>query len=294
MADSDPSQSTATGQEQSALSFQRLCDIVAKLRAPGGCPWDREQTHESILPQMIEEAYELAEAVRANDTAHFREELGDVLLHVVMQGEIAREAGRFNIDDVVRQLSEKLVRRHPHVFGASDAHTSGAVVKQWEAIKRAEKSGQYYLDTLPKALPALMRAQKAQAKVARVNFDWAELGDVIAKVEEELGELKTAIAILAPASSSGSGQDRRSIEEEIGDLLFAVVNLARKCQFDAESVLQAATDKFVERFKRLEDELHARDKKLGDVDLAELDAIWNQIKKNAQRQPQTSELDVAR
>jgi len=278
MADSELSQSGTTGPQQSAICFQRLCDIVAKLRAPGGCPWDREQTHESILPQMIEEAYELAEAVRANDMAHFREELGDVLLHVVMQGEIAREAGHFNIDDVVRQISEKLVRRHPHVFGASDAHDSGAVVKQWEAIKRAEKSGQHYLDTLPKALPALMRAQKAQAKVARVNFDWAELGDVIAKVEEELGELKTAIATLATASPSGGGQDRQSIEEETGDLLFAVVNLARKCQLDAESVLQAATDKFVERFKRLEDELYARDKKLGDVDLAELDAIWERIK----------------
>jgi MazG family protein len=271
MADSELSQSRATGHEQSATSFQQLCDIVAKLRAPGGCPWDREQTHESILPQMVEEAYELAEAVRANDTAHFREELGDVLLHVVMQGEIAREAGRFNIDDVLRQISEKLVRRHPHVFGTSDAHDSGAVLKQWEAIKRTEKSGQHYLDTLPKALPALMRAQKAQGKVARVNFDWAELGDVIAKVEEELGEMKTAIA----------SQDRPSIEDEIGDLLFAVVNLARKCQLDAESTLQAATNKFVERFKRLEDELHARGKKLGDVDLAELDAIWNEIKKTS-------------
>ena len=268
MADSEPSQSRATGHEQSAISFQRLCDIVAKLRAPGGCPWDREQTHESILPQMIEEAYELAEAGRANDTAHFREELGDVLLHVVMQAEIAREAGRFNIDDVLRQISEKLVRRHPHVFGTSDARDSGAVVKQWEAIKRTEKSSKHYLDTLPKALPALIRAQKAQAKVARVNFDWAELGEVIAKVEEEVGELKTAIA----------SQDRPSIEDEIGDLLFAVVNLARKCQLDAESMLQAATNKFVERFKRLEDELHARDKKLGDVGLAELDAIWDQIK----------------
>jgi nucleoside triphosphate diphosphatase len=248
--------------------FAQLCAIVAKLRAPGGCPWDREQTHESILPQMIEEAYELAEAVRANDTAHFREELGDVLLHVVMQAEIAREAGRFNIDDVLREISEKLIRRHPHVFGASDARDSNAVVKQWEAIKREEKHVRHYLDTLPKALPALMRAQKAQAKVARVNFDWAELGDVIAKVAEELSEMKTAIA----------SQDRQSIQDEIGDLLFAVVNLARKCQLDGESTLQAATDKFVARFNRLEDELHARGKKLGDVDLAELDAIWNKIK----------------
>jgi MazG family protein len=262
--------------------FAPLCDIVARLRAPGGCPWDREQTHESILPQMIEEAYELAEAVRANDTAHFREELGDVLLHVVMQAEIAREAGRFNIDDVLREISEKLVRRHPHVFGTSDARNSGAVVKQWETIKRTEKSGQHYLDTLPQALPALMRAQKAQAKVARVNFDWTELRDVVAKVEEELGEMKTAIA----------SQHRQSIEDELGDLLFAAVNVARKCQLDAESTLQAATNKFVERFKRLEDELHSRGKKLGDVDLAELDEIWDRIKQtpNAQRPTSNAEL----
>jgi MazG family protein len=254
--------------QSATQSFAQLCAIVAKLRAPGGCPWDREQTHESILPQMIEEAYELSEAVHASDTAHFREELGDVLLHVVMQAEIAREGGRFDIDDVLREISEKLIRRHPHVFGASDVHDSNGVMKQWEAIKREEKQVQHYLDTLPKALPALMRAQKAQVKVARVNFDWAELGDVIAKVEEELSEMKTAIA----------SQDRQSIQDEIGDLLFAVVNLARKCQLDAESTLQAATDKFVNRFNRLEDELHAQGKKLGDVDLPELDEIWNKIK----------------
>lgn len=260
--------------DQSATeSFAQLCAIVTKLRAPGGCPWDREQTHESILPQMIEEAYELAEAVRANDTAHFREELGDVLLHVVMQAEIARETGRFNMDDVVRNISEKLVRRHPHVFGASDARDSNAVLKQWEAIKHEEKPVQHYLDTLPKALPALMRAQKAQGKVARVNFDWAELGDVIAKVEEELSEMETAIA----------SQDRESIQNEIGDLLFAVVNLARKCQLDAESTLQAATDKFVERFNRVEDELYAKGKKLGDVNLDELDAVWNVIKTRSRK-----------
>jgi len=270
--------------------FKRLCDIVAKLRAPGGCPWDREQTHESILPQMIEEAYELSEAVRANDTAHFREELGDVLLHVVMQAEIARESGRFNIDDVLREISEKLVRRHPHVFGTSEARDSGAVLKQWEAIKREEKKGDsHYLASLPKALPALMRAQKVQSKVARVNFDWAEVRDVMAKVEEELGELRAAI----------KNEDRQAIQDETGDLLFAVTNLARKCQLDAESTLQAATDKFVARFNRLEAELQSRGKRLGDVDLAELDAIWNKIKENVQRptlnvQHSTSELDVER
>src|SRR6476620_4709016 len=254
--------------------FRRLCEIVAKLRAPGGCPWDREQTHESLLPALIEEAYEVTEAARAENDAHFREELGDLLLLVVMHAEIAQESGRFNIDNVLQEISEKLVRRHPHVFGTSDARDSGAVLKQWEAIKREEKKADsHYLASLPKALPALMRAQKAQSKAARVNFDWTEVRDVIAKVEEELREMKEAIA----------SQDRGTIEEEIGDVLFAVVNLARKCKIDAESALQKATDKFVTRFNRVEDELRRQGKRLGDVDLAEMDAIWNEIKANAQR-----------
>ena len=271
--------------------FAKLCEIVAKLRAPGGCPWDREQTHESLLPATIEEAYEVAEAARTKNDTHFREELGDLLLLVVMHAEIAREAGGFNINNVIAEITEKLIRRHPHVFGtvaasaspartvspAKDsrtaagtaATTASAVLKQWEAIKREEKkTDMHYLASLPDALPALMRAQKAQGKVARVNFDWTEIRDVIAKVEEELAELKGAIG----------SEDRQSIEDEIGDLLFAVVNLARKNKLDAETSLQAATDKFVRRFNRLEDELRQRGKRLGDVDLGELDEIWNQIK----------------
>jgi MazG family protein len=258
---------SATGE-----SFQRLCDIVAKLRAPGGCPWDREQTHESLLPATIEEAYEAAEAARAKNEAHFREELGDLLLLVVMHAEIASESGQFKIDNVIAEITEKLIRRHPHVFGESNARDAGAVLKQWEAIKREEKKGDHhYLASLPTALPALMRAQKAQSKVARVNFDWTELRDVIAKVEEELGELKEAIG----------SDDQKSVADEIGDLLFAVVNLSRKSKLDAETALQAATDKFVGRFNLLEDELRARGKKLGEVDLAELDQIWNAIKKTS-------------
>jgi MazG family protein len=266
-------------------AFEKLCEIVAKLRGPGGCPWDREQTHESLLPALIEEAYEVAGAVRANDTADFREELGDLLLLIVMHAEIASESGRFDANGVLKDVTEKLIRRHPHVFGNSDARDSGAVLKQWESIKRAERkhksgpnageAGGHYLDDLPLALPGLMRAQKAQSKVARVNFDWTDLYDVMAKVEEEIEELKQAIVV----------QDRKSIVDEVGDLLFAVVNLARKCRLDAESALQAATDKFVARFNRLEDELQSRGKKLGDVDLAELDKIWNRIKEkpNAKR-----------
>ena len=248
--------------------FEKLCEIVAKLRAPGGCPWDREQTNESLLPATIEEAYEVVEAVK--NEAHFREELGDLLLLVVMHAEIAREAGQFNIDNVIVEITDKLIRRHPHVFGESDARDAGAVLKQWEAIKHAEKKdATHYLASLPKALPALMRAGKAQKKAARVNFDWRDLSDVIAKVDEELEETKTAVA----------SADNRMIADEIGDLLFAVVNLARKCQLEAESLLQAATDKFVARFNEMEDRLRARSGRLGDASLEELDAIWEEIKK---------------
>jgi MazG family protein len=254
--------------------FAKLCDIVAKLRSPGGCPWDREQTNESLLPAVIEEAYEVGEAARTHDDTHFREELGDLLLLIVMHAEIAREAGRFNIEGVIGNVSDKLIRRHPNVFGTSDARDSRAVLKQWEAIKREEKkSDSHYLASLPKALPALVRAQKAQSKAARVNFDWTELRDVIAKVEEELREIKEAI----------ESQQHESIAEELGDLLFAVVNLARKCDIDAESALQSATDKFVTRFNRLEDELRRRGKKLGDVELSDMDGIWNGIKNDEAR-----------
>ncbi len=280
-------------------AFEKLCEIVAKLRAPGGCPWDREQTHESLLPALIEEAYEVAGAVRANDTVNFREELGDLLLLIVMHAQIASESGRFDIKGVLKDVTEKLIRRHPHVFGNSDARDSGAVLKQWESIKRAEKKHKpgrnagdaagHYLDDLPLAFPALMRAQKTQSKVARVNFDWTELGDVIAKVEEEIQELKLAIGKWhrQPADASRAGSPCHEVEDETGDLLFAVVNLARKCKLDAESALQGATDKFVARFNRLEDELQLHGKKLGDVDLAEMDKIWNQIKETPDAEPTT-------
>jgi MazG family protein len=255
--------------------FAKLCDIVAKLRAPDGCPWDREQTNESLVPALIEEAYETAEAARAQDNAHFREELGDLLLLVVMHAQIARETDRFGIEEVIEHVSGKLIRRHPHVFGTSEARDTSAVLKQWEAIKREEKKADvHYLAGLPKALPALVRAQKAQSKAARVNFDWTALRDVIAKVEEELCETKEAI-------QSGPLE---MIEDEVGDLLFAVVNLARKFKIDAEGTLQSATNKFVARFNRLEDELKARGRKLGETELAEMDAIWDRIKQTSNAQ----------
>ena len=252
--------------------FEKLCDIVAKLRSPEGCPWDREQTNASLVPPLLEEAYEVAAAIYAQDDTNLREELGDLLLLIIMHAQIASEEKRFDIDEIAREISGKLIRRHPHVFGKSEARESEAVVRQWEAIKREEKKGDaHYLASLPMALPALMRAEKAQKKAARVNFDWRELRDVMAKVEEELKETKNAVA----------SAEARMIADEIGDLLFAVVNLARKCQLEAESLLQSATDKFVTRFNEMEDRLRARRRKLGEAGLEELDAIWEEIKKDA-------------
>ena len=265
-----PGVGAAAAPDFQVSSFNQLCEIVARLRAPNGCPWDREQTNESLLPGLIEEAYEVGSAVRAHDDQNLCEELGDLILLAVMHSQIAEEKGRFNIADVLENVIAKLIRRHPHVFGSSDVRDTDGVVKQWEAIKREEKddTGGHYLADLPAALPALMRAQKVQKKAARVNFDWTEIADVVAKVDEELAEVQQAIA---------SG-DQSAIGDEIGDLLFAVVNLARKSKLDAETALQTASDKFVSRFNKVEDALRGRGKKLGEAGLEELDQIWKRVK----------------
>lgn len=254
-------------------SFEKLREVVAHLRAPDGCPWDREQTNESLVPKLLEEAYEVAHAIREADDANLREELGDVLLLVLMHAQIASERTNFEIEHVIADLTAKLIRRHPHVFGETKAGDAGEVVKVWDSVKREEKRAtqKHYLTGVAEALPALMRAQKVQKKAAHVNFDWNNIPDVVAKVDEELAETKDAIA----ADAQGE------IAEEIGDLLFAVVNLARKEHLDAETLLQSATDKFVRRFNELEDELHARGKQLGELGIEELDAIWNAQKKSA-------------
>ena len=253
--------------------FQKLVEVMARLRAPGGCPWDREQTHESLVPGLLEEAYEVADAIRTRDDANLREELGDLLLQVVLHAQIASEVGRFTIDEVARAIGDKLVRRHPHVFGASEARETGAVLQQWDAIKRTEKNAgdAPYFAGLTRALPALMLAQKTQTKAARVGFDWSEIKDVLAKVDEELAETKAALA----------SQDSNTIAEELGDLLFAAVNLIRKSKLDAETVLAAATEKFIARFHALEREVRQQGRQLGEVDLAALDEIWDRVKNDA-------------
>ncbi|HEY8901422.1 MAG TPA: nucleoside triphosphate pyrophosphohydrolase [Chthoniobacterales bacterium] len=244
----------------------RLKEIVARLRAPDGCPWDREQTHASLRGALLEETYELVDAIDLADDSNLREELGDLLLHVVMHAQMASERGAFEFDAVATEICEKLIRRHPHVFGEDSAADSDEVLRKWEQIKRAEKAERTsILDGLPRALPALLRAQNAQKKAARVGFDWTEAGEVIAKIEEELAELKAAMATANSAA----------ITEETGDLLFSVVNLARKLGQDSEMTLSAATDKFVERFKSVERQAAAAGRRVEDCSAEELNRYWD-------------------
>lgn len=254
--------------EQDALT--KLRQVVHRLRAPGGCPWDREQTHESLIPHLLEEAYEVADAIRSGDPALICEELGDLLLQPIIHSEIAAETGAFDLDQMARVLTEKLIRRHPHVFGEADAATSAAVLNQWDAIKRVEKGHEKegFLHGVGVGLPALMRSQKLQKKAARVGFDWPELAPVVAKVREELVEVEQAI-------EAGSTVE---VEEEIGDLLFSVVNLARKAGVQAEAALAAANEKFQRRFHAMETRLIAQGKVLECLSLAEMDAAWDAVK----------------
>lgn len=252
----------------------RLREIVATLRGPGGCPWDREQTHASLRGAAIEEAYEVVEAIESGDDVHFQEELGDLLLQVVMHAQLAEEEGRFDLERVAAGVSEKLVRRHPHVFGEQRLGDSEAVLQQWDEIKRAERAGKgapadaSALDGVSGVLPALMRAEKMQKRAARAGFDWEHLGQVMDKIKEEMGEVEEEMA---------SG-DRAKLEDELGDLLFSVVNLTRKAQFEAEILLRQATNKFVRRFHAMEAEVARRGQKLGERTLEELDAVWDEVK----------------
>ena len=249
----------------------RLRYIVHRLRAPGGCPWDIEQTHESLIPHVIEEAYEVVDAIKSGNSELICEELGDLLLQPVLHAEIASGRGDFDLDQMAHVLSDKLIRRHPHVFGETNAMSSEAVLTQWDAIKRQEKGTQRegYLHGIGHGLPALMRGQKLQKKAAKVGFDWPDAAPVFAKIREEAAELEEAlVAGQAPA-----------IEEELGDLLFSVVNLARKLGIEAEVALAAANEKFIRRFHAVETQITSEGKKLGETSLEELDAAWNAIKK---------------
>lgn len=257
---------------ESMLSFDELVAIMKTLQAPGGCPWDREQTHQSLKPYFIEEVYEAIEAIDSGSDEHMKEELGDVLLQVLFHAEIASREGRFDIEDVIQVIIDKLKRRHPHVFGEVSVDGSSEVLKNWEAIKRREKREKSddasVLDGLPKSLPALIKARRIQEKVSRFGFDWEHTEDVMLKVEEELRELKEARVNNDPAA----------IEEELGDLLFAVANLARFVSVCPEGALKKTIDKFQKRFRYIERELPRRGKKLGEASLEEMDELWDEIK----------------
>ncbi|MEX2581129.1 MAG: nucleoside triphosphate pyrophosphohydrolase [Verrucomicrobiales bacterium] len=265
---------------------ERLREIMHLLRAPGGCPWDAEQTHESLVKHLIEEAYEVAEAVEAGSRDELVDELGDLLLQPVFHAEIASERGAFDFDDVAAAICEKLIRRHPHVFGDSDADTPEAVLSQWEKIKDDERAGPagaaaegaesrtrqaYLIEKANEGLPALMAAQKIQKKAARVGFDWPELPPVLEKAREELEEVAGAM----------EKKDADAVAEEIGDLLFAVVNLARATGNEAELLLHRANRKFVKRFRAVEDSLRSQGKELGAASLEEMDAAWELAKSPA-------------
>src|SRR6201996_2018155 len=250
----------------------RLRNIVAQLRSPEGCPWDREQTHQSLKPHLIEECYELIDAIDAGDDKEMKEELGDLLLQVVLHSQMASEENRFTMDDVATVIADKLINRHPHVFGETRLPDSAAVLRQWEVIKRAEKQERHSaLDGVPKALPALARAQKVQAKAARVGFDWDEADGALAKVHEELSEVESA--------------PENDLHEEIGDLLFALVNFARKKNLDAEQLLNQATSKFGARFQSMERLAEIRELKFGTLTLPQMDQLWDEAKANGAAPP---------
>jgi MazG family protein len=255
--------------------FERLIDLIARLRAPGGCPWDREQTHHSLKPMTLEEAYEVVEAIDEGDEA-LAGELGDLLLQVVFHSQIAREESRFDVSDVIEAVSDKMLRRHPHVFGEASARTPGEVLASWEELKRAEREARgesdpedSRLDSVPTARPSLMESFQLTEKVARVGFDWPDVGGALAKLQEELRELREVL---------GSGAGPRRTEEEVGDLLFAAVNVARLAGVDPESALKGANRKFRRRFRHVEAGLRRQGRRETDASLDEMDALWNEAK----------------
>ena len=254
-----------------AYGVKDLEEIVRLLRAPGGCPWDREQTHQSLRRGMLEEAYEVVEAIDQGSPEHLKEELGDVLLQVVFHADIERDAGRFDLDDVADGICKKLIYRHPHVFGDVQVSGTGEVLSNWEELKRREKGQATNTDALEavaRSLPALWRAEKVQKKAAKAGFDWPEVSGALDKLSEELAELRAAVA-------AGT-----NVEEELGDLLFSAVNVARFVKTDPEEALSSACDKFIRRFRLVEQAAAQSGQAMEDMDLEELDKLWEQAKQD--------------
>lgn len=285
-------------------SFDQFVATIAALRAPDGCPWDRTQTHQSIAHNMIEEAYEAVDAIEAADVAHLREELGDVLLQVVLQSQIASDAGEFDINDVCADVNEKMVRRHPHVFGEAQAANAGDVLDLWDRVKMAEKGAadeaadgagerrEGLLDGVPTSFPALMQAQKISRKAVAAGFEWDTLDDVWAQVGEEIAELKEAYAAAPKGSKgkisvtgelpAGGGKTPEelvaAVELEFGDVLFALVNVARKMGVDGENALRATCAKFRSRWAHMERQAWAQGRAIEDLPTEEQERLWQQAK----------------
>jgi tetrapyrrole methylase family protein/MazG family protein len=250
--------------------FARAMGIMRTLRRPGGCPWDAEQTHDSLKRYLIEECYEVIEAIDQGDDEHLREELGDLLLQPLFHAAIAEERGAFTIDDILDELSDKLIRRHPHVFGEQEINTSDEQVANWEKIKKAEKGDERKsaLSGVPPHLPSLMKAQKITEKAARVGFDWEHTDQVYAKVIEELHELEETM-------QTG---DQERMEAELGDLLFAIVNLGRFLAVNPEEALRKTINRFETRFSHIEETLHAKGVNLKDASGEEMETLWEEAK----------------
>jgi len=268
-------------QETAERPFDRLVMIMETLRAPGGCPWDAEQTHQSLVKNLIEEAYELADAIEADDAEAMMEELGDVLLQVVFHSTLAKEAGRFDTADVINHLCEKLVYRHPHVFADAEADNADAVIRNWDRLKRREKSKKErasIMSGIPRSLPALLYALKVQSTASRAGFDWEAAAEVLEKIGEERQEL-------AEALEKGESAE---IEEEMGDLMFSVVNLARKLDLDPESALRRANRKFVNRFYAIETAARQSGKPLSEIPMEEKEMIWQGTKDVSDSQNKSS------
>ncbi|WP_353686539.1 nucleoside triphosphate pyrophosphohydrolase [Thermodesulfovibrio sp. 3462-1] len=250
--------------------FDELVKIIEILRSEKGCPWDRVQTHDTLKRYLLEEAYELIEAIENKDSKAMKEELGDLLLQIVFHSEIAKQNSNFDINDVIQTIIQKMIRRHPHVFAEADFKTPEEVLAQWDERKKEEgKLHESILDGIPLALPALLRAYKIQSRVSKVGFDWDNAQGVVEKIKEEVKEVEEAIAC----------QEKNRIEEEIGDLLFSIVNLARFLKIDPEAALRKTNRKFEKRFKKLEKIAKQKGKNLKDMTLQEMDSLWNEIKK---------------
>ncbi|TAJ23915.1 MAG: nucleoside triphosphate pyrophosphohydrolase [Nitrospirae bacterium] len=282
--------------------FDQLIQLMARLRAPGGCPWDRKQTHESLKPYLVEEAYEVLESIDRRAMDELREELGDLLLQVLFHAQIGSEAGTFTMEEIMQRLADKLVRRHPHVFGASqeagNPTDADEVVTRWEDIKRAERkqAGQpdSLLNAVPKTLPALLRAFQLQSRASRVGFDWPHndegLDRIVEKIEEEVQELREALTVpAAGAPPSGlaedGGRNRQQIEAEFGDILFAMVNLARVVKVNPEEALRKAANRFAERFGYIEAHAARSGRPFDTMTLAEMDALWEEAKQKEAASP---------